>query len=1310
MKSKILVLFTVLILVSQLLAGIPSVYSLALSPIPGDKPAAVRNTDDKGGKELLEEVRFAILGAIAQSDYGWGGGDFQWQLDNLQVSPDGIWAKAWIVAYDPEKDWVVSTEPGLAVARLVQGKWQVFLPDDPEWVTMMETAPAGLFALAEQEMWQDQPVGSIFDFSAESLAGYHLPWVQGSTVNLSRSVSHDDDYSSGKAHYAFDFYIHDTMWPIYAAKSGYVYTFRDDVPNDEHSEVNFLVLQNADDPDLYQLYLHLAQNSIPPELKTVGAQVIQGQYIATVDNTGTSTGDHLHFQVEIKPNWPDDNPYWNQSVDITFEEVDIYGGRPRREWETDEEFCGGLCEDGRGPYVSNNEPVGDLTPPYGDLSGVSTGDIITTSTINLSGWGADDDSGLDYGQLVANYEGDWHELGEPFNPSLDYTWDLCAENAVVPDGAVSVALRLYDQAGNWQPIAGLRHFTKDFSCPQPPPSCVPDDNQVTLFEGIDYTGGCARFNVGEYSSGSSLGVVGGDDAESIMVGSQVAATLFSDNSYLGHSETLEANDSYLTDNMIGANTLSSMIVSPASDLPLAPTLVSPTVGQVIEEGDVVPLSWRNGQGALEYQAIITHPLVTQQNALNAGWQNEPFLLVDSLTQGVYSWKVIGQNEAGVSPWSEILTFTVSVATPPPAQVSAPFSDDFESAQDQWTGSGQWTLLDGTGVDDSNAWWYRGTDGDYADGTANFGGLTSPPIDIGMGGFYLRFKYRYETENQHRWWDQRWVQISVDGGPFTNVYQLTEDPLIPELQLTTWLNSPAMDLSDYAGHVIRVRFMLTTLDTALNAFDGWGIDEFSITSPAPPACSDLRQDDTPEQATQMVYDPDQLIEGEICPGGDWDYYKFTGSQGDRIVVDIDANEDGSPLDPYLILYDSDGTSVLAEDDDEVLGERRDPLLGYTLLEDGVYYLRIRAWNHPSVGDDSYDYRIRLFTDSGEPSAAIAFPVSGQFLPDGAFYIQAQVSDATDRISRVDFYWHSANWLIAPWTSLGTDWDGEDGWRMVFDPAGQPEGVGAAVFVIAYDRAGNLAGAVSWDLGIDKTAPYTNISYIENMQSSNAFPLIWSGSDNLSGIDFYQLQQQVDDGTWFEIPGVFEEDQTQSWIVVSPGFVYGYRMRGVDHSGNTEEYPPTAEVTVTVPTTDVLCNTLDAYDTGGDDNTPAHGSPLNPGDGQLHNFCNPLEVDYQGDEDWASFEVQSGQRYLIEVFPQSDPTAVILRLFDSDGTTLIEEVQPDGYGQYTKLEWTSDRDGTVYLQMLHPNGQVIGSIVSYQVILREGYLIFMPFLHR
>jgi hypothetical protein len=1304
MRRVIFTITAIIILLSQLMIGMPNT-------LPSVMGAA-----GVGGQDVAAQVEQAILDEIARRDnYGWGTPVYQLQIDNVKIAIDGTWATAWVVYYDAEMDQILPTEPGMVVARLEGAAWQsaagwrVYLPQDAGWLDAVQSAPGELITQSEKEMWAETGVSGALDFPERVLSGFHLPWEAGKTVSLSRSVSHDQDYT--KAHYAWDFYISKTMWPIYAAKSGYVYSFRDDVPNDEHSEVNFIVLQDADDPDLYQLYMHLAQDSIPPNLKQVGAQVAQGEYIATADNTGASTGHHLHFMVEIQPNWPPENPYWNQSVDITFDEVDIYGGRPRREFEHDPEFCQGpnddyLCNEfGRLNYVSANEPSGDLTPPYGDLGGITTGDILLASTLVLTGWGADDDTGLDYGQLVADFDGGWHTVGDPFTSTFTYTWDVCSANAVVPDGAVSIALRLYDNAGNWEPLAGLRHFTKDYTCPQPPPVCVPGNEQVALFGEPNYGGRCTVFNVGDYPDQAALGEFWDDDAASILVGANVIATLYSEMDYEGHSEALASSDSYLADNLIGADSLSSMRIDMKSTLPSPPNGTTP-MGDAFQEGDIIPLAWRNGGGATEYQVTVT----PQTEALTTfPWQQVPFLNLDSLGQGTYEWQVLGRNAAGVSTASEPLTFTIGAADTPPATITAPVSDGFETNQDRWSGTGLWTLKDDGAMAHagSYSWWYQGDDGDYDTGQPNSGNLTSPPISIPSAGtYYLRFYYRRETDTYFKWWDQRWVQISVDGGAFLPLLQLSEDPKTSEWQ--SWLKSPAIDLSEYAGHTIRVRFSFATLDEASNAYDGWGVDDFSITTTAPPTCTDLRQDDTPAEATALTYSMTFFTEGEICPGGDVDYYQFTGSEGDRIVVDVDAHDYGSSLDPYLVFYDSDGVSILAEEDDELLGEHRDPLLGYTLPHNGTYYFKIRAFDNPAVGGEDYYYSLRLFTDADVPAAAITYPAMGGYLPESPFMIEAQVTDPSDDLSHVDFYWHSNNWQIAAWTPLGTDWDDTDGWSYEFDPASLPEGTGTAFYIYAYDRAGNMASAGVWELYVDKTPPETAMEELPASQESTAILLEWTGTDNASGIDYYNLQSSLDQGAWEEYPQDISGTLNEAWFVGDAGSEYGFRMRGVDRVGNTESYPSTAEVTTTIPSAEVLCSTPDAYDSGGGDNSYTKATEITPsGGGQQHNFCNPLAADFLNDEDWAKFTVKSGHSYEVYALALGDQTAVVLSLYGSDGTTLQAESTPEGYGMNTLLEWTASQDGTVYLQAQHLDGRVIGNVVSYMVFVFDiAYRLYLP----
>jgi hypothetical protein len=119
-------------------------------------------------------------------------------------------------------------------------------------------------------------------------------------------------------------------------------------------------------------------------------------------------------------------------------------------------------------------------------------------------------------------------------------------------------------------------------------------------------------------------------------------------------------------------------------------------------------------------------------------------------------------------------------------------------------------------------------------------------------------------------------------------------------------------------------------------------------------------DTPAECTPIFFDV-PITDPTIAPAGDYDYYCFAGGGGQAIAADIDAWVVGSSLDPVLALFDSDGTTVLAQNDDY---DGLDSYFEYTLPHDGIFYLRVRSFGHPNFGGPDYTYSI-LLTDISPP---------------------------------------------------------------------------------------------------------------------------------------------------------------------------------------------------------------------------------------------------------------------------------------------------------------------------------------------------------
>ncbi|MGM0526743.1 MAG: S8 family serine peptidase, partial [Pseudomonadota bacterium] len=227
------------------------------------------------------------------------------------------------------------------------------------------------------------------------------------------------------------------------------------------------------------------------------------------------------------------------------------------------------------------------------------------------------------------------------------------------------------------------------------------------------------------------------------------------------------------------------------------------------------------------------------------------------------------------------------AIPAPEPGDVYFSDDAESDAAEWTVTGMWnrydfankdpvnTLVDGGFVtlapDEEGpqaalpeafgdfAWWYgeeeTGTfigeqsagDSELSGGrsvSANSGSLTSPVIDLTMSTTpALKFETWWEIESvnpNENGYDLMEIMISVDGGDTFEVVRKLNPYVDPNdsdrapkpfssagfNRKPVWV-SELMDLSQYAGESIVLRFNFRTNDSLYNGFRGWIMDDIMV---------------------------------------------------------------------------------------------------------------------------------------------------------------------------------------------------------------------------------------------------------------------------------------------------------------------------------------------------------------------------------------------------------------------------------------------------------------------------------------------------
>ncbi len=868
-------------------------------------------------------------------------------IDHIVYSTDGQIAALWVGMRDKESGEIVETEPSLVIANrtALDSVWNLTLPPDAGYISALAALPEDVISpeLRDTFLSSADAAAATLDEAQSStvFSGYLLPWAGGLSKRITGSIGHYLIYYSCSittCRYAYDF-ADGTMFPLLASKGGEVYSFNAGCSNGDSSCTNYIVLKDySTTPVTYQVYYHLAYDTIPPALRANGAQVQQGQYIGTADDTGYSSGHHLHFHVFTTPT----SISWGPSVDITFDDVDTNGGRPRTCYEAANwPSLGSECHDNGNYYISQNYGA---YPPTAALTLPAPGEVIKDGNLLVAGQ-AWDDIGVTKAQTIVKINGAWQLIGAAQTlggaKAESYVMNVNLCDAQAPFGSLDVAVRVWDYEGNASiDPQSPRKVTNQTLCIPDPPACQPTANQVAIYSGSNYSGACKLLGAGDYTSASAFSPVADNSLSSLLVGSNVQALLYDGANYTDRSETIVQNDPNLADNRLGANRMSSLRVAARTLAISAPILYSPfnVTTAAITSADSLVLDWA-APGAIRFQSTLSGPL-----SLSQDWTDSNGWSVGSLPAGNYTWTVNARSVNG-SVVSLSSSFTVASASlPGAAALTVPATQIEDLAGWSATNAGLWHRKEGYTLDGRtvNGWVYNdGTD----IATSSVGGsdLTSPPFTVPGGPVWLAFDYDTKTESDTVYWDQRWVQISVDGGCFENLLQLSDE------QMDAWRSSPWIDLSPYAGKSVRLRFHFDIVDKYYNGTlpeggvaRGWVIDNVRVFSQSRPACAES-SNDTPATATGIAIGTS--VQGVICPAGDVDIYRFNALEGQWISFQITAH--GADLE--LTLLDSDGRSVIRSGSTSS---------GLYVRTGGVYYLRVRAAAHPGEGGAADTYNLSI----------------------------------------------------------------------------------------------------------------------------------------------------------------------------------------------------------------------------------------------------------------------------------------------------------------------------------------------------------------
>jgi hypothetical protein len=177
------------------------------------------------------------------------------------------------------------------------------------------------------------------------------------------------------------------------------------------------------------------------------------------------------------------------------------------------------------------------------------------------------------------------------------------------------------------------------------------------------------------------------------------------------------------------------------------------------------------------------------------------------------------------------------------------------------------------------------------------------------------------------------------------------------------SDPVASASLHAGEAIRppqtavdgMEYRLTTPEGASNPlFIGFAAD---------PIVLEHEPNDTRESAQRLSIPCE--VSGTFTPTGDKDFFAFSASKGQKIVVEVFGERQSGLVDPILTGYDSRGNRLTTGDDDgRNIGQlrftttTRDGRWDFQAPADGEYYVQVRDLYSQQRGEPRFTYRLSV----------------------------------------------------------------------------------------------------------------------------------------------------------------------------------------------------------------------------------------------------------------------------------------------------------------------------------------------------------------